>query len=273
MNIKKKDKIVNKVQKKLKKSVNDVCLFTFPAHTSHLLQPLDVGVYRSLKSLWGKELNRYMVKNPLEKPNRYNFYEIFNTPFLEAFSRINIINAFKKSGVCPYDMNVVSPEALAPSRLTDKEPTEQRSRPISPAVTSSPSVPNASPVVEDLLKTPDPTRTKPARKRNVDSSAKCLTPPSELDLQEASTSSSRSQRSISKKCRQIQDDAVQHNDDWVCGVCQGRYSDDKKKKTGAKWIECCFCATRYHEKCQIGPFEDVYMCDKCDKYNENSYSD
>lgn len=112
-----------------------------------------------------------------------------------------------------------------------------------------------------------------AHKRNVDSSAKCLTPPSELDLQEASTSSSRSQRSISKKCRQIQDDAVQHNDDWVCGVCQGRYSDDEKKKTGAKWIECCFCVTPYHEKCQIGPFEDVYMCDKCDKYNENSYSD
>jgi hypothetical protein len=28
---------------------NDIHLLTFPAHTIHLLQPLDIGVYRPMK--------------------------------------------------------------------------------------------------------------------------------------------------------------------------------------------------------------------------------
>lgn len=36
---------------------NQIFLFTFPAHTRHLLQPLDVGVYKPLKSNWAYSLN------------------------------------------------------------------------------------------------------------------------------------------------------------------------------------------------------------------------
>ena len=39
---------------------NDVCLLCLPAHTSHILQPLDVGVFKSFKSNFNKACGNYM---------------------------------------------------------------------------------------------------------------------------------------------------------------------------------------------------------------------
>ena len=35
---------------------NNVILFKLPAHTSHLVQPLDVGVFKTSKAIWKKIL-------------------------------------------------------------------------------------------------------------------------------------------------------------------------------------------------------------------------
>ena len=36
---------------------NNVILFKLPAHTSHLVQPLDVGVFKTSKAIWKKILH------------------------------------------------------------------------------------------------------------------------------------------------------------------------------------------------------------------------
>lgn len=99
---------------------NDIHLLTFPAHTTHLLQPLDVGVYKSLKSHWAKSMTDYMTEHPHDKPNRFNFFSIFNIPFINAMSTTNIQNAFKKTGIVPLNDKLIMTEATAPSLLTDK---------------------------------------------------------------------------------------------------------------------------------------------------------
>ncbi|XP_046681317.1 MFS-type transporter clz9-like [Homalodisca vitripennis] len=99
---------------------NEIYLMTFPAHTSHLFQPLDVGVYKSLKSVWAKLLNNHMLLNPNNMPSRSHFHELFTPAFLESFTPLNIIHSFKKAGASPYNPNVLPAEALAPSRLTDR---------------------------------------------------------------------------------------------------------------------------------------------------------
>ena len=43
---------------------NDIHLLCLPSHTTHLLQPLDVGVFKSLKSNYSKECQRYLATNP-----------------------------------------------------------------------------------------------------------------------------------------------------------------------------------------------------------------
>ena len=43
---------------------NDIHLLCLPSHTSHLLQPLDVGVFKSLISFYSKVCEKFMVDNP-----------------------------------------------------------------------------------------------------------------------------------------------------------------------------------------------------------------
>jgi len=101
---------------------NWIFLFTFPAQTSHLLQPLYVGVYKNkLKTNWASSLNEYTRENLGDKPNRTNFHIILNPSFIKSFSAKNIQNAFKKSGIYPLDHNTMAPEAIKPSQLTNKE--------------------------------------------------------------------------------------------------------------------------------------------------------
>ena len=50
-------KLVEKAQ------LNNIILFKLPAHTSHLLQPLDVGVFRTTKVKWREVLNEHITAN------------------------------------------------------------------------------------------------------------------------------------------------------------------------------------------------------------------
>ena len=43
---------------------NDIHLLCLPVHTTHLLQPLDVGVFRCLKSNFSKMCKQFLAVNP-----------------------------------------------------------------------------------------------------------------------------------------------------------------------------------------------------------------
>jgi hypothetical protein len=56
-----------------KLSDNSLYLVTFSSHTIHLLQPLDVGVYRPLKKCWKKEVEKFLTEHPGAKSDCYDF--------------------------------------------------------------------------------------------------------------------------------------------------------------------------------------------------------
>jgi hypothetical protein len=43
---------------------HNVVLFVLPPYTSHLTQPLDVGAFGPLKSMYSKECQMYLQKHP-----------------------------------------------------------------------------------------------------------------------------------------------------------------------------------------------------------------
>ncbi|KAJ8869220.1 hypothetical protein PR048_030792 [Dryococelus australis] len=86
---------------------NDVHFLTFPPHTTHVLQPLDVGVYKALKSPWQKELNNYLAEHPTDKSNKQVIHSIFKVPFIKAMSDKNIKNAFRTRGIVPSARTVI----------------------------------------------------------------------------------------------------------------------------------------------------------------------
>ena len=41
----------------------NIHVFFFPGHSSHKLQPLDVGIFKSVKTAWKETLNNYFWTN------------------------------------------------------------------------------------------------------------------------------------------------------------------------------------------------------------------
>ena len=55
---------------------NNVVLFVLPAHTSHALQPLDIGCFGPFKKIYNAEYHKFIRDNSLSKVTEYNVYSL-----------------------------------------------------------------------------------------------------------------------------------------------------------------------------------------------------
>ncbi|XP_052211862.1 uncharacterized protein LOC127830955 [Dreissena polymorpha] len=94
---------------------NNIILFILPAHTSHVLQPLDVGCFGPLQKIYNSMCHRFIRENPSTKITRYNVAPLGSAAYVAALSVENLRSAFKKSGVFPVDESAVSKEHFTTS--------------------------------------------------------------------------------------------------------------------------------------------------------------
>jgi hypothetical protein len=89
----------------------------YPSHTTHIYQGLDVVVFSVLKQHWSKARDEWEKKTgqPISKTN---FLTIYSTAHIKALTPENILAAFHKTGVWPFNPNVVTENMLATSKET-----------------------------------------------------------------------------------------------------------------------------------------------------------
>ena len=84
-----------------------VILFCLPPHTTHILQPLDVSVFRSLKAHFSKLCRKVklltMNQEKVLYVNRTNFTTFFREAFENAVTTEAIQNGFRKCGIFPFN--------------------------------------------------------------------------------------------------------------------------------------------------------------------------
>ena len=98
---------------------NNVHLLCLPAHTTHILQPLDVGVFKSFKGNFSKACGKYLAKHP----GRVVTADILASLVGEAWSApVNILSGFKKCGIYPLNPGEVNDRQLAPSKAVRPQP-------------------------------------------------------------------------------------------------------------------------------------------------------
>ncbi|OJD12180.1 hypothetical protein ACJ73_09398, partial [Blastomyces percursus] len=73
-----------------------------PAHSSHLLQPLDVACYSPLKQAYRKEVEKRMGLG-INHIDKDEFLTIYPSVRTAALSEKNIQSGFKATGLAPYD--------------------------------------------------------------------------------------------------------------------------------------------------------------------------
>lgn len=99
-------------------TVSDFCmthgiiLYCFPAHASHILQPLDVSVFGPLKKAWNKSIESFKLQYKIAM-TRNNFFQVFDKAWISAInSPNNVISGFKSTGLIPFDVDNVKFEKL-----------------------------------------------------------------------------------------------------------------------------------------------------------------
>jgi hypothetical protein len=72
-----------------------------PPHSSHILQPLDVGCFSPLKTAYGKQIEGYMRGNQTHI-TKEDFFPAFKAAFQEAIIPENIRGGFRGAGIIPF---------------------------------------------------------------------------------------------------------------------------------------------------------------------------
>ncbi|WAQ99701.1 JERKL-like protein, partial [Mya arenaria] len=89
-------------------------IYRIVPNATHLMQPLDKGVFGPLKGKWNLVSRRYSRENPGKTIGKENFAEKLNVAYLEFYKPLTVINAFKSSGIYPVDSMKITSEMLKP---------------------------------------------------------------------------------------------------------------------------------------------------------------
>src|SRR5450432_1396398 len=98
-----------------------ILVHQFPSHSTHRLQPLDIGVFGPLSTAYSNQLNSLQHKSlGLVSMTKRLFYPLFREAFKEAFSKEHIERSFEKAGIWPFNPSIVI-DILAKPSLEEPE--------------------------------------------------------------------------------------------------------------------------------------------------------
>ncbi|KAI8437006.1 hypothetical protein MSG28_010406 [Choristoneura fumiferana] len=92
---------------------NGIVYLSFPPHTTHRLQPLDVGIFGPFKAKLKTAFNDWHVNNPGKTLNIYNIPQLAKLAYFESFTGKNITSAFEKTGIWPFNKLAFSDDDFA----------------------------------------------------------------------------------------------------------------------------------------------------------------
>jgi hypothetical protein len=104
-----------------------------PPHSSHLLQPLDVGCFSPLKRTYSRKVEA-LIRHHINYITKLDFLPAFQVAFTRSFTSANIYSAFRGAGLVPLQPDIVlskldvqlrmpTPEALLEASWEAKTPS------------------------------------------------------------------------------------------------------------------------------------------------------
>ena len=97
-----------------------------PPHSTHRLQPLDVGIFSPLATAYSKEIDNLVQSSMgFSRVTKRSFWRLFRATWNNAPTSDNIVSAFKTPGIYPVDESRVL--SKLPKTSTPPESDEERS--------------------------------------------------------------------------------------------------------------------------------------------------
>ncbi|KAJ3521022.1 hypothetical protein NM208_g13473 [Fusarium decemcellulare] len=114
---------------------NKIIRLCMPPHSSHLLQPLDVGCFSVLKRAYGREID-HLIRCSITHVSKTEFFPAFHAAHEATMTEGNIKGAFRGAGLVPLD-----PESVISKldvQLRTPSPVEGVASPTTPWVSKTP---------------------------------------------------------------------------------------------------------------------------------------
>ncbi|KAI8654689.1 DDE-1 domain-containing protein [Fusarium keratoplasticum] len=114
---------------------NNIITLCMPPHSSHLLQPLDVGCFSVLKNAYGREIE-HLIRCSITHVSKTEFFPAFHAAFQATMTQRNIRSAFRGAGLVPLDAESVVSKLDV--QLRTPTPPEEVAEPLTPWVSKTP---------------------------------------------------------------------------------------------------------------------------------------
>ena len=110
---------------------NNVHILALPAHSSHLTQPLDVGVFKHVKAIWREIVEAHFKSSGFQNVEKSNFASLFAKikSSGKAFLRRHIVAGFEQTGIFPINRHAIDASKLKPSYGFSKSSSMETSQP------------------------------------------------------------------------------------------------------------------------------------------------
>ena len=94
-----------------------IIVLCYPAYGTHIYQGLDIHIFGPLKQYWSNEQDEHERKTE-ETVSKHNFLKIYGAAHIHALTQETIHSAFRKTGIWPFNCDVVASAMMAPAKET-----------------------------------------------------------------------------------------------------------------------------------------------------------
>ena len=219
---------------------NNVHPFCLPLHTSHFLQPLDVGVYGPLKKSWRSILKEYKISSRATNITKQDFPSLLKCLWDRGFKASHLTAGLRECGLCPFNPNAVPGYKTALSLpFTDTGASQL------PTTSETPLRTQLREYFVEHLQPKNPPPLRAQRKRIIHATGVALTNDEVLECLRAAPSHSKSTRKRApKKTARVTKKALA----TAAYVSSNESEDDVYEKNDEKDTEHCFdCGKVYEE--------------------------
>lgn len=145
---------------------NKIILFVLPPHTTHVLQPLDVGCFGPFEVSYNSACQTFLRRNKGRTVTSYDIGQLACSAYQNSLTPKNVSAAFKATGIFPFNPDAIDKTKLAPSKVLKTTQPEQPEEECPSQLAEPSNVPATAPAQVDFLeeKTTDMLKTIPPRK-------------------------------------------------------------------------------------------------------------
>ena len=97
-----------------------ITLLALLPHASHVLQLLDKSFFRSLKTAYSAEVEKWMVNHPGQRVTLYQISGLSKAAYSRTATVEKAEEAFAATGISPFNPDVITQDQFVPSLVTHR---------------------------------------------------------------------------------------------------------------------------------------------------------